>query len=100
MLALFKRVHEIEVTKSVERIRVDYNTQPGVIAALIAEGFFADVARPALVIEELKRRGRAVHPANVSRDLGRLTEQGFLIKEDGGYRMVPGMKVNVIEAVT
>jgi hypothetical protein len=99
LLALFQRVPEIEVTKSVERIHVDYNSQPGVIAAMIAEGFFVDATKPAEVINELKRRGRSVHPANVSRDLGRLTEQGFLTKEADGYRQVAGMKINIVEDV-
>ena len=100
MLALFQRVNEIEVTKQVERIKIDYNSQPGVIAALIAEGFFGpETPAGHRRLSELKRRGRAVHPANVSRDLGRLTEQGFLTREgDGLSGVVPGMKVNIVEA--
>lgn len=98
VLALLRRVPEIEVNKQIERIKVDYASQPGVLAAMIAEGFFADRIKPASVIQELKRRGRAVHPANVSRDLGRLTEQGFLTREGDGYQAVPGMRVNIVEA--
>ena len=40
MLALLQRVPEIEVNKTVERIKIDYRTQPGALAAMIAEGFF------------------------------------------------------------
>ena len=99
MLALFQRVNEIEVTKQVERIKIDYNIQLGAIAAMIVEGYFAQPTKPANIISELKRRGRSVHPANVSRDLGLLAKQGFLTREDGGtYQAVPGMKVNIVEA--
>jgi hypothetical protein len=100
LATLSQSVPSIEVTRTVEKIRLDYATQPGFLAALIAQGFFGldTPVRPAEVIAELKRRGRSVHPANVSRDLGRLTEQGFLTREADGYRAVPGMKVHIVEA--
>jgi hypothetical protein len=97
MIALLHRVPAIEVTKTIERVKVDYATQPGILAALIAEGFFTDRTKPASVIVELKRRGRAVHPANVSRDLGNLTSAGFLTRDGDGYQAVPGMKVHILE---
>ena len=99
VIALFKAVPEIEVNKKIERIRIDYSTQPGALAAMVSEGFFKSPVKPAEIIPELKRRGRNVHAANVSRDLGRLCEQGFLTRESGGsYQAVPGMKVNIVEA--
>lgn len=97
LLALLKRVPEIEVTRTIERIRVDEKTQPGFLAGMIAGGFFSDPVDGAGVAAELKRRGRSVHNANVYRDLNRLAEQGFLTKESDGYRAVPGMTVNIIE---
>lgn len=98
MLALFQRTNEMEVTRTVERIRVDTKTQPGFLAMLIVDGYFAKPVAGSTVVEELKRRGRAVHHANVYRDLNRLAEQGFLTKEGDGYQAVPGMKINIIEA--
>lgn len=98
MLALFAPAREIEVTRSVERIRVDFKTQPGFLAAMIVDGYFGKPMAGNAVVEELKRRGRSVHHANVYRDLNRLAEQGFLTKEGDGYQAVPGMKVNIIEA--
>lgn len=100
IIALLKRVPEIEVTKRIERIKVDDRTQPGVLAAMVAEGFFNQSIRPSEIIAELKRRGRSVAPPNVSRDLGRLCQLGFLTREiDGGYLAVPGMKVHIVEQV-
>lgn len=98
ILALFSRTAEIEVTKTVERIRMDTKNQPGLLAALIADGFFASPVTGTTVVDELKRRGRSVHHANVYRDLNRLAEQGFLTKEGDGYQAVPDMKVNIIAA--
>ena len=98
MIALTERTPEIEVTHSVERIRMDTKKQPGLLAAMIAKGYFAQPVAGATVVEELKRRGRSVHHANVYRDLNQLAEQGFLTKEDGGYQAVPGMKINIVEA--
>ena len=97
-IALTERTPEIEVTHSVERIRMDTKKQPGLLAAMIAKGYFAQPVAGATVVEELKRRGRSVHHANVYRDLNQLAEQGFLTKEDGGYQAVPGMKINIVEA--
>jgi DNA-binding transcriptional ArsR family regulator len=98
VLAVLRRVPEIEVTKTIERIKLDGKTQPGVLAGMIAEGYFDQPVEMAAVVAELKRRGRGVHNANVSRDLNRLSELGFLTNETAGYQAVPGMKINIVEA--
>ena len=98
MIALFTSHPEIEVTKTIERIRLDTKKQPGFLAAMIVEGFFKSPIDAGTVVDELKRRGRSVHHTNVYRDLNRLAEMGFLTKEGDGYQAVEGMKVNIIEA--
>lgn len=99
LLAILRTVPTLEVTKRQERITVDYSTQQGILAALIAEGFFADPVKPAAVKVELTSRGRSIHDANLSRGLARLCEQGFLRKEAGGtYQAVPGMRVHIVES--
>jgi hypothetical protein len=98
LLAIAETRPEIEVTRQKEIIRVSTDKQPGLLAAMIAEGFFNKATAFGIVVDELKRRGRSVHYTNVKRDLNRLAEQGFLTIEDAGYQVVPGMKVNIIEA--
>lgn len=50
--------------------------------------------------KELDKRGTGSAKPNVYRELDKLTEMGFLVKVDGGYQSVPGMKVtkNRVEA--
>jgi hypothetical protein len=97
VLQLLKSVPEIEVKITRATMKVDHEKQPGIIAGMIAEGFFESAMPAATVVSELKRRGRPVHHTNVYRDLNRLAEQGFLTIEGDGYQAVPGMKVNIVE---
>jgi hypothetical protein len=97
LIRLTQTVPEIDVNRTRQVVKMDESTQPGLIAALIADGFFEDGVSVATLGSELRRRGRSVHPANVSRDLNRLAEQGFLTKEENGYRAVAGMKINIVE---
>lgn len=98
LIALFQSRPEIEVTRTVERIKMDTKSQPGFLAAMIAEGYFGQPVIGTAVVNELKRRGRSVHHTNVYRDLNRLAELGFLTKEGDGYQAVPDMKINIVEA--
>lgn len=97
IIALLKDRPEIQVKVKRQIITIDYEKQPGVLAAMLSEGFFDKPTDAKDVVVELKRRGRAVHNTNVYRDLNRLAEQGFLTVETGGYQAVSGMKVNIVE---
>ena len=57
------------------------------------------------MIAELKRRGAGEDVKfNTSKELQALSALGFLLREgktsDTRYQMVPGMKVNVVEAAS
>lgn len=88
---------EIEVKYDRPTIDMDTTKQPGLLAAMIAEGYFNKAIPASAIVGELKRRGRAVHNTNVYRDLNRLAEQGFLTIEAGSYQAVEGMKVNIVQ---
>lgn len=88
---------EIEVTHKRRVIMADTSKQPGLLALMIAEGFFEHSVAGVAVVQELKRRGRSVHHTNVYRDLNKLAEDGFLTREGEGYQAVEGMKVNIRE---
>lgn len=98
LLRVLMEKPEIEVSISRRVLTADHAKQPGLLAWLIAEGFFDEPVQGAAVVAELKRRGRAVHNANVYRDLNNLAEQGFLTVEAGGFRVAPGAKVSIVEA--
>lgn len=98
MIALMQAKPEIVVSITRPTINADYEKQPGILAGMIAEGRFDKPTGASDVVAELKRRGRAVHNANVYRDLNRLAEQGFLTIEDEGYQAVKGMKVRIVGA--
>lgn len=95
--AIAQAVPAIEVSRTVEKIKLDGKTQPGFLAGMIAEGYFDSAVEAPAVVNELKRRGRSVHHTNVYRDLNRLAELGFLTRETSGYQAVGGMKINIVE---
>jgi hypothetical protein len=98
VIALVARRPEIVVTEERSVIRMDATTQPGFLAGMIARGFFDSPVANATVKAELKRRGRSVHDANLSRDLNKLSELGFLFRERDGWCAAPDMKVNIESA--
>jgi len=68
------------------------------LAILISEGFFADVTSANTAFNELVRRGKGSAKPNVYKECDKLATLGFLTKEDGGYKAVTGMKVNIVKA--
>ena len=89
---------EIEVHRQRQVIEVAHSTLKGRLAGLIAEGFFDNPATGSAAYTELReRRGVSVAKPNVYRELDGFTEMGFLTKEDGGYKAVSEMTVNIVE---
>lgn len=94
-IAVVKPEIEVAVTRRV--IEATDATLYGRLAAMIAEGFFDDVRAGNAAFVEMQRRGQPTAKPNVYRELDKLAQHGFLTKEEGGYRAVDGMKVNIVE---
>lgn len=87
---------EIQITEERRVLEVDLTSARGMLAKLIADGFF-DAAVPGNVAwKEVQRRwnykGAAVR---VYEQLGSLTSLGFVTKESDGYRAVAETKVHI-----
>ena len=89
---------ELQVQVTRRTIEADGDSLRGQVAILISEKFFDDISTGNAAFNELKRRGKSVAKPSVYRECDKLAEMGFLTKEADGYRAVPGMKVNIIEA--
>lgn len=72
-------------------------TLRGRLAILIAEGWFDEIKAGNAAHLELQRRGNGSAKPNVYRELDKLAADGFVTKEDGGYLVVAGMKINIRE---
>ena len=87
---------EIEVHRQRQVIEVSHSTLKGRLAGMIADGFFDDPVTGSAAYGELReRRGFSTSKPNVYRELDNFAEMGFVTKEEGGYKAVAGMKVNV-----
>jgi hypothetical protein len=86
---------EVVVTRKV--VEASETTLRGRLAMLISEGFFDDAAAGNAAFNEMKRRAFKTAKPNVYRELDKLATEGFLVKESGGYKSVPGMTVNIVE---
>lgn len=90
-----------ELLVHVERqiISVDGSSLRGRIARLIVDGFFAEEAArtTAHVHAELAKRGGRDAMPGVSNELNELARLGFFTKDNKWWRLVPSMKVNVVE---
>lgn len=98
VLQILAQKPEIEVT--VERVMVSVNggTLRGRLAQMLAEGYFDQPKNGNTAFVELREhRGIPVAKPNVYRELDKLTEMGFLLKESAGYQSVEGMKVNIVQ---
>ena len=87
-----------------ERPVVTVNANEGLygrMCVLTAEGFFKQSQPAKTATAEAVRRGWC-HPKTpvmrVAAHLDTLTGQGFLYREADGYQMVPGVKINIVEA--
>ena len=90
---------EIEVRLVRPTVQLDGETLRGKLAQLIAEGFFESAKNGNTAYSELRvRRGFPTAKPNVYRELDKLTEMGFLVKEAGGYQAVPEMKVRIVNS--
>ena len=97
VLAILARKPEIEVSLTREKIAFDGKSLAGRVAVLIANNFFDQPRRHNQIFKELNRTGAGVNAGNLSTELKRLKALGFLTEENGDYRAVEGMKVNVKE---
>lgn len=91
---------ELEVHVERRVIEGSGSTLFGRLAQLIAEGYFDEPKAGNAAYQELQRRGFSTAKPNVYREADKLALQGFLTKEDGGYRAVSGMKVNIVETAS
>jgi hypothetical protein len=97
ILSVLATKPELEVRVERKTILANGDTLRGRIGLMIANGFFKDPHTNSEVIEELAKRGHSTAPPNVSRELNELVSMGFFIKENKWYKLVPEMKVNVVE---
>lgn len=86
---------EIEVSETRETIEIDGKSLRGRLALLITKGFFDEPKVGNAAFNELKRIGHSTAKPNVYKECDRLTELGFLTKEESGYQAVPGMKSRI-----
>jgi hypothetical protein len=101
VLELLTRQPELRVKVERTVISMDGHKMDGQLARLIHEGFFDQPRDRAAIGEQLRRRAVLATTANLkilSPYLHKLTELGFLVKEEGGnaFRALEGMKVSIV----
>lgn len=86
---------EIVVRTRKQVVELDGSTLRGRLALMIAADFFASTVTGNAAFNELQRRGFATAKPNVYRELDKLAEMGFVLKQpEGGYQAVPAMKIS------
>ena len=101
ILQLLRDQPEIRVNVKRRILEMNDTSTAGRIALLITEKFFDSPQNSGDVTVEFKRRGwfeRKTSNAAVLKPLTQIAEMGFLTREGNSYQVVPGMKVNVVEA--
>jgi hypothetical protein len=93
VLQLVASQPEIMVRVQKRTVELDDTTLAGRLAILISERFFDSKASGHNAWTELEKRGVGSSKPNVYKQLDKLTDMGFLLKLEGGYQTVPGMKV-------
>lgn len=101
ILQLARTMPELRVRVETKTLDVDDSTMQGRLALLLEEGFFKDTRGPKEIMAECVRRGwyGTKTPLSIlyqQSTCGGLVDLGFLTKEDGGFKAVPGMKVTRI----
>ncbi len=101
-MVLKQTMPTLEVIIERPQLTVDVTDLRGRIARLIAEKFFTALRNASQISKELARRAWMHDPRTVGREMDRLTEMGFFMKERRGsgevvYSLVPGMQVHVKE---
>lgn len=89
---------ELEVTVERQTVQVDGKSLRGRLAQMIAQGWFDDTQSASAAYTELRRNGLSVAKPGVYKEMDNLAGIGIVTKEDGGYRVAPGAKVNIIGA--
>jgi hypothetical protein len=98
IISLLRVKPEIDVEVKREKIVLTTKTTKGRVAALIAEGFFAERRGNSEVKAKLAEQGWSEAPPNISNAFKDLTRMGFLRDVGGRYQEVADMKVNIVEA--
>lgn len=97
LVKLLAQRPEMEVEVERVTLEIKANTQKGRLASLIAGKFFDNPKKNADAKKEMVRTGGPVHDGRLSEDLSDFVRLGFLTREDGGFKSVPGMKARIIE---
>lgn len=88
---------ELEVAVERPTVTADGDSAVGLIALLIADGFFNSVRTAAETLAEMQRRGFQGIAPRVYEAFKKLTPMGFLTKEPDGWKAVPDMKSNTVK---
>lgn len=98
LLKVLVELPEIQIEVKRVTVQTDLTSAKGMIAKLIAEGFFDSAVTAGVVWKETKRRWNyGGISARAYEQCETLASIGFLTKEADGYRAVPSMKVNIQE---
>jgi hypothetical protein len=90
---------ELDVEMELEKIETNTKSCHGMLAMLVAEGFFNESKNGSQAHKEIGRRfGYGGNSARAYEQLDVLQKQGFLTKEKDGYLAVPDMKINIVKA--
>jgi hypothetical protein len=101
IIQLLREIPEMRVKTTRPILSIDGSTMQGRLCQLITEGFFKKPQSAKLATAEAVRRGWC-HPKTpmmrVQDPLDKIAGMGFLTREADGYLVVPGMKINIVEA--
>jgi IS5 family transposase len=91
---------EIEVRVERKIVAADGTSTKGRVAKLLANHFLDEPKRFGEILKECERTGTRLNNKTLSIALSELVVDGFLTNEGvQRYRAVPGMKVNIVDAV-
>lgn len=98
LLKVLAQYPELQISVQRRVIESNADTLRGLLALMLKEGFFDDPRNGNQAFQEVQRRGRPTAKPNVYRECDGLAQLGFLTKEEGAYKAVPGMKISVVES--
>ena len=99
LLRVIAAAPELEIHLKREVITADGTSGDGWIGRLIADGWFDEVKTGYSTFMELQRRGARLAKPSAYNWCNAMVAKGFLTAEGKeGYRVVAGMKVNIVEA--
>lgn len=97
VLKLISTRPEITVAAEVVQIEMNSASLGGRVATILYHGFFKSPKKHKDVRRELERTGTRINVGNLSRELKRFVQLGFLTNEADGFVAVPEMKVNIVK---